>query len=172
MVLGILTILSTVFNSELHNLFTHADIWVALLKVIILIAFVWSLVNVITFKKLAAITAQNNCADELKELKEVFEDYKKKTDEALRQITSGETDLKGIMTAREDIYKVMNSKFNDLEYRLNDEFYFIRLKSKFYVTGGLDWVYQNYPNNNNLNNTYSDDEKIQIRDHKEWKFKK
>lgn len=171
---AILTAFATVFSNELHNIFTHADIWadifVVTLRIILLMVLVWALVNVITFKKLAALSAQNNCAKELKELEEVFEDYKKKNDETLRQLISGETTLKGVLDVREDVYKVMNGKFTDLEGRLKDEFYFIRLKSRFHTAGGLDWNYQNEHENPNMKNIYSDDEKIQIRDHKAWKF--
>jgi hypothetical protein len=156
---------ATLFNPEILKI-TLGQIAHALLNNLATIIFAF--VASVAFMRTRIPASHEALLQKLEEQKKELE----KNNEALRQIINGETTLRGVVDLRESIYKVTNDKFSDLEGRLKDEFYFIRLKSRVLARapGGLDWDYKN-SNNMGIDNQYTNNEKVELENHA-WKFKK
>lgn len=107
-------------------------------------------------------------------LSDQIESIKRNIDSLKTDVSSSETRAN---TYASDLFKQSNTRtdnsVNGLRSELKDEFYFIRLKSRIMgrVPGGLDWSYSHYPGEVSSSNQYTDEEKVELKNHT-WKFNK
>ena len=114
---------------------------------------------------------------------EIRKEIKKEIDRVESNMASYERSTSAILQNMQETDTRLINRFGPLENRiqqqisdlrkdLNEEFYFIRLKSKIInrVPGGLDWQIQQVLNTNDANQ-YSDKQRVVLKEHNnQWKF--